>query len=280
MQYRDDTLRHTSTAQGEELWKLIRTSGSDLFMNPVLTQNLTEEMAVFLAGKKSTSSDMLGMLADDSRFRGSYQLKLALCKNPKTPAKIVLSLLKFLRVFDLGEITKNRNIPIAIRKKTEYSLREKIPTMPSGVKAALAKRSSPEIIIALLETGDRHTLAACLDSPLLTEDHLCRLITSPVSPPLFIRAVAEHAKWSLRYRIRYALIRNNCTPMLCVAKFIRSLKTTDLRELYADSALPSSSRPYLFHELLLREESVEIPQQERYNLPHDEDPDCSHAELP
>jgi hypothetical protein len=48
------------------------------------------------------------MLAGDIRFKSSYRLKLNLCKNPKTPQKIVLSLLKYLRIFDLGDITKDR----------------------------------------------------------------------------------------------------------------------------------------------------------------------------
>jgi hypothetical protein len=213
------------------------------------------------------------MLASDVRFKGSYRLQLAICKNPNTPPRITLSLLKFLKIFDLGDITKNQNIPIAIRQKIEYSLREKIAAMPSGVKVALSKRSGINIIVTLLEKGDKNVVNACLESPLLTEEHLCKIINSPAVKPPFIKTLSEHAKWSFRYRIRYSLVRNYHTPMLSVTKFISALKTADLRELYSDKSLPSSTRPYIFNELASRNESVEIPQGKRYNLSGDEDAD-------
>jgi len=244
-----------------------------------INKNLTEDMAVFLAKKKNTSSELLEILAADGRFKGSYKLKLTLCKNPKTPLKVVLSLLKFLRIFDLGDLTKNQNIPINIRQKVEYSLIEKIASLPSGVKVAMTKRASPNIIIALLEKGDRNLICSCLESPLMTEDYLCTVINKPGSSPLVIKTIAEHARWSLRYRIRYALARNYHTPMILVTKFINTLRTADLRELYSDRSLPSSTRPYIFNELVLRDESVEIPQEERYNLSEDEDSGFTDTEI-
>jgi hypothetical protein len=267
----NDEVQLTRTAENEELWKLVRDSSRDVSLQAIFHKNLTEDMAVCIARKKNTSSELLGILAADIRFKGSYKLKLALCNNPKTPQKIILSLLKFLRIFDLGDITKNQNIPITIRQKIEYSLIEKIASLPSGIKVAMTKRSSLNIIIALLEKGDKHLICSCLESPLMTEDHLCTLINKTGSSPLFIKTIAEHSKWSLRYRIKYALARNYHTPLMYVTKFIHTLKTTDLRELYSDRSLPSSTRPYIFSELILREESVEIPQEERYNLSEDED---------
>jgi hypothetical protein len=113
----------------------------------------------------------------------------------------------------------------------------------------------------------------------LTEEYLCKIIGSSAAKPLFIKTLSEHAKWSLRYRIRYSLVRNYHTPMLPVTKFISALKTTDLRELYSDTSLPSSTRPYIFNELVSRNESVEIPRGKRYNLSGDEDEDFAEREL-
>ncbi len=146
----DDKLKLASTADSEELWKLVRDSSPDVVLNTIFNKNLNEDMAVFIARKKNSSPEVLGMLASDIRFKGSYKLTLAICNNPKTPLKITLSLLKFLRIFDLGDITKNQNIPISIRQKIEYSIIEKIASLPSGVKVALAKRASINIIIQLL----------------------------------------------------------------------------------------------------------------------------------
>ena len=67
--------------------------------------------------------------------------------------------------------------------------------------------------------------------------------------------------------------------MTDVTKFISALKTADLRELYSDKSLPSSTRPYIFNELAFRDESVEIPQEERYNLSGDEDSDFADNDM-
>ena len=267
----DEKMKLASTADGEKLWNLIRVSSPDIVYKSIFNKNLTEDMAVFIAKKNNSSPDVLGILAADIRFKGSYKLMLAICNNPKTPQKITLSLLKFLRIFDMGDITKNRNIPISIRQKIEYSIIDKISSLPSGVKVAIAKRSSINIIIQLLEKGDMNVIRSCLESPLLTEDHLFTLISKPKTKHLLIKNIAEHPKWSLRYRIKYALVRNYYTPMTHATKFISSLKTADLRELYSDPSLPSSTRPYIFNELNLRNESAEIPQDEMYDLSGDED---------
>ena len=274
----EDKLRLAQTADNEELWKLVRDPSSDVVMNTISNKSLTEDMAVFIAKKKNTSSEVLGILASDIRFKGSYKLKLSICKNPKTPPKITLSLLKFLRIFDLGDITKDQNIPIAIRQKIEYSLLERSASLPSGVKVALSKRSSVNIIISLLEKGDKNVVSSCLESPSLTEEHLCKLINAPAAKPILIKALSEHAKWSLRYRIRYSLVRNYHTQMAYVIQFINTLKTADLRELYSDKSLPSSTRPYIFNELSFRNESVEIPQEKRYNLSGDEDTELTDGD--
>lgn len=270
---RNEDLKLASAPDSEELWKLIRDSRPDAALNALSNKNLNEDMAVFIAKKKNTAPEVLGMLAADIRFKGSYKLTLAICNNPKTPLKITLSLLKFLGIFDLGDITKNQNIPISIRQKIEYSVIEKMSSLPSGVKVALAKRASANIIIPLLEKGDRNVISSCLESPLLTEDHLCALINRAKTKYLLIKTIAEHPKWSLRYRIKYALVRNYYTPMTYATKFISTLKTADLRELYYDKSLPSSTKPYIFNELALRDEPAEIPQDETYDLSGDEDSD-------
>lgn len=276
---RDEKQKFASTYDSEGLWKLVRDSSPDAVLNAISNKNLKEDMAVFIAKKKNSSPEVLGMLAADIRFKGSYKLALAICNNPKTPLKITLSLLKFLGIFDLGDITKNPNIPISIRQKIEYSVIERISSLPSGVKVALAKRASINIIVRLLEKGDRNVILSCLESPLLTEDHLCTLINRAKTKYLLIKTIAEHTKWSLRYRIKYALVRNYFTPMTYATKFISTLKTADLRELYSDISLPLSTRPYIFNELALRDESAEIPQEETYDLSGNEDSDFTDNDM-
>lgn len=267
----DQKIRIAQNASGEDLWKLVRDSHPDVILNVALNKNLTEEMAVFLAKKKSTPSEVLGLLANDIRFKDSYKLKLSICKNPKTPEKITFSILKFLRIFDLGDMTRDQNLPVNVRQKIEYSIYERIPSMPAGNKIALSKRANSNIVVALMERGDKKVISECLASPTLTEGHICKVINRKDTKPLLVKMIAENQKWSLRYSIKYALTRNYHTPMIQVSAFIKEIKTSDLKDLYSDSNLPASTKPFIYRELLERNETVEIDEEETFELSEDDD---------
>jgi hypothetical protein len=143
--------------------------------------------------------------------------------------------------------------------------------MPSGNKIALAKRANSTVVTTLMERSDKKVIASCLESPVLTEGHLWKLISKPSTKPLLIKMIAEHPKWSLRYSIKYALIRNFHAPMTQVAEFIKGMKSPDLRDLYSDRNLPSATRPFIYRELLDRGESLKEPPEETYELYDDED---------
>lgn len=262
-------LEHAHTAQDEELWSLVRDTHPRILLNVTLNRSLNEEMALFLAKKRTTPAEALGILGGDARFKDSYKLKLALCRNPITPPRISFSLLKFLRVFDLGDLTKNQTVPVTLRQKIELLLTEKIPSMPSGNRVALAKRSSSAIVMAIMARGDHNTVKACLDCAVITETHVCESINKASVKPAVIHMIAEHPKWSLRYAVKYSLIRNFHAPMIYVTRFIPDMKTKDLRELYFYDSLPKSTRPFIFSELMERGVPVEMPKEETHELSED-----------
>lgn len=276
-----ERMRAALSAHGAELWALVRDPDPQVVSQATLNRNLTEEMAVFIAKRKIVPAETLEFLAADARFKGSYMLKVAICKNHRTPQKVTLSILKFIRLFDLSDITRDQHININIRQKVESMIGERIPAMPRGNKMALAKRASTNVLLALMERGDESVISVCLDSPLLTEAYLYKLINNPQTKPAVIKMLATHPKWSLSYFIRFALTRNFYTPMSCVAKFIAQMKTTDLKELYCDPKLPSSTKPFIFQELGERDETVEVHPEVTYELHDDDDhalPDRTNAD--
>jgi len=267
-----EKIRMAQTAEGEELWKLVREHHTEIISNVTLNRNFTEDMALFVAKKRSVSPELLGFLAQDVRFKESYKLKLAICKNPKTPQRIVFSLLKFLRIFDIADLTRDQHLPVNVRQKIEQLLCEKIPSLPSGIQKALARRASSAVVITLMKQGEEGVISACLESPTLTEGHLSSVITMQAPTPLLIQMIARHPKWSVRYPVRYALVRNFNTPLVRVIHFISEMKTSDLKDLYADPKLPTSTKPFLFRELLLREKAHEEEKDEHYTVDGQEDP--------
>ncbi len=242
----------------EDLWNILRETGAEKFNEIILHKDLTEEMALYIAENRNTPPEALGILASSVRFKDSYRLKLALCKNPKTPQRVTLSLLKFLRLFDLADLTKNQKIHINIRQKVEQILKEKIPSLPIGNRITLAKRSSGTVVQYILEKakGGKEVsglINTCLENPMLREGDVLRLINSETTPPNVIQAIAIHPRWTTRYSIRYALIRNFYTPLSIVVEFLKDMKIQDLEELYNDEAVPSSTKPFIYREITERQ---------------------------
>lgn len=242
----------------EGLWTLLRKSPQRL-EEFLFSKDLTEEQAILLAENPNTPPECLSILAGLTNFRDSYRLKLALCKNPKTPQRVTLSLLKFLRLFDLADLTRNYHIHINIRQKIEQILKEKIPSLPLGNRITLAKRSSSQVVISLLETakGGKEVsglIKTCLENPFLKEGDILKLINKPATPREVILAIATSPKWSTRYSIRYALTRNFNTPLSIIVEFLKDLNTQDLEELYKDEAVGSSTKPFIYRELIARME--------------------------
>ncbi len=271
----EDRIKEAVTSEGEELWNAVKDPHPEVAGNAVYNRHFTEDMALFMAKRKNVSAEVLSLLATDRRFKDSYKLKLLLCRNPKTPQRVVFSLLKFLRIFDLSDITRDQHVHINIRQKIEFIISEKLKSMPSGLKIALARRANATILLCIMEYGDEPVIRACLENPALTEGHVCRTINRPATGAPVIRQIAADKKWTLRYYVRYALIRNVHAPLVNVVKFIPGMKTADLRDLYADPKLPLSTRPFIFRELCDRGENAAVPQDEVYLLSGDED---SHLE--
>lgn len=263
-------IRAAQSAEGEELWQALKSRHHEALLNAAHNRNLTEDMALFIIKQKGSPPEALGFLASDVKFKDSYRVKLALAKNPRTPQRVSLSLLKYLRIFDMADLSRNHFIPAVLRQKVELALMEKVPALPPGMKIALSRRANSRVLESIIQRGDRRAIDACLESPRLTEEMLYRLLNKQTTKPLVVRAVAEHPVWSLRYLVRYALIRNFHTPLQYAETFIEGMKSTDLRDIHADPRLPLSTRPFIFRELRRRNEPVETGEEKVYELSEDD----------
>ena len=133
-----------SAAGEEELKPLVYHKSSEVIAILINNKNLTEDLAAVIAGRKNIDSGILEFLSHHIRWKDSYKVRLALCKNPKTPQKITFSLIKFLRVFDLAGLTRNNVLPVNVRVRIEGEIGEKIPAMALGIKIALAKKGQQQ----------------------------------------------------------------------------------------------------------------------------------------
>ncbi len=244
-------------AREEEIVNLVQDPAPRVVRALLENPHLSEEHILVLANRKNMPPELLEAIFRDKRWSESYPVRLALAKNPKTPLFAALSIARFLRLFDLAEIARSHHLPVLYRKKLEAIVIEKIPALALGVKKTLARMSAGDILLALIQDGYPEVVKACLDNPSLVEAHLYKVISRKTTTPGTIRTIAEHRAWCCRYQIKFALVRNEHTPLSHTVVFLSDLKLYDLRELYRDPLLPTGVRPAIHRELLERGQDPE-----------------------
>lgn len=254
MKVADEDLKSAMTATEEELKTLVHHPSSQVISRILFNQNLTEDLALVIANRKNIHPEIIEVLYHSRKWKECYRFVYALCKNPRTPQKISLSLLKSLRIIDVADLTRNKQVPITLRAKAEAYINEKMLALPLGIKIALARRASGNVLTRLIEDGMKQVVDVCLQSPYLTEADVCKIVHMKKTTIQVIRQIAEHPKWRLRYDVQWSLIRNNNAPLAHVVNYLEKIKTTDLKELYRDPEVPVSTKPFIYRELLDRGE--------------------------
>jgi hypothetical protein len=235
-------------------------------------QKLREEDVLIIANRKNVPPEVLDAIAKSGKWAESYPIRLALAKNPKTPLSVSLSIVRYLRLFDIAEMTRSPHIPHVFRHKVEAIVIERIPTMPLGYKKSLAKMAVGNVLLKLLQDADANVVALCLNNPRLQESHLFKVINHRDTYAETIRLIAAHPAWSGRSLVRYALTRNSHMPLTLTERFLRNMKLQELRELYTDHLLPASVKPLVYRELLSRgEEPKERPDEQIFEIDENDD---------
>ena len=234
--------------------------------------HLTEKNVLVITTRKNLPGDIFEMIAKNKRWAESYPIRLALAKNPKTPLSISLSIARYIRLFDLAEISRSRFLPIVFRHKLEAILIEKIPSMALGVKKTLAKIVSGEVLLMLIHDGYPEVVKLCLDSPYLLESHLYKVLSRHNTMPGTVKAIAKHKNWSSRSMIKFALIRNEHTPLSLSVQFLAAMKIVDLRELYNDPSVSVTIKPFIHRKLRERGEEPDKAMEEQvYEIDEEDD---------
>lgn len=253
----DKRIELAATALAEEIARYLHNPSPRVIRALLGNPQLSEEDILIIATRKNLPPDVLQTIARDKRWAESYPVRLALAKNPQTPLSVSLSLARFLRLFDLEEITRSHFIPLVFRRKVEAMIVERIPAMPLGNKKTLARKAAGTVLLKMLQDRDPEVVELCLNNPNMVEAHLFKIINREGTTPDTIIMVARHPNWSTRGLIRFSLARSPHTPLSLSVPFLTSMKLTDLRELYADPLLPVTVKPFVHRELLRRGKNPE-----------------------
>jgi hypothetical protein len=248
----EEKIAHAASADGDQVLALLHDPSPQVIRALLENRNLRQEDVLAIASRKNLPADVLEMIARDFRWTESYPIRLALANNPKTPLPVSLSLVRYLRLFDIAELARSHLLPLAFRHKVEAIVMERIPTMPLGYKKTLARTAVGNVLLRLLQDPDTEVIALCLNNPRLIEGHLFKIISRTDTASETIRMIAGHPNWSSRSLVRFALVRNEHTPPALVERFLRVMKSRELRELYADPALSKNVKPFVHRELVSR----------------------------
>ena len=70
---------------------------------------------VALSKSRQVSSDVLRHIAKNRDWMKNYEVQQGMVANPKCPQAIAITLIKNMRLGDLGSLARNTNVPAVIR---------------------------------------------------------------------------------------------------------------------------------------------------------------------
>ena len=75
---------------------------------------ITDGEIASIVNSKQADEEVLRIVAEKREWMKSYQIRLGLVRNPKTPIVMAMNLLPTLMVKDLGRLAKSRDVPEAV----------------------------------------------------------------------------------------------------------------------------------------------------------------------
>jgi hypothetical protein len=204
--------------------------------------SLDENHLLQLLKRRDLSEDLLRALYKTPLVEGSHTLKVALVKNPMTPAPLTLALIPHLYLFELVAICYLPGATADQKLAAERAVIQRLPATPLGSKITLARRGTAAIVAALLQEGEPGIVAPCLGNPHIQEAAIFRFLTGPRATAEAISEVARHPRWKARPNLRMAILKNGRTPLVWFTLFLPALPTAEIRNLLATRSLTPGQR--------------------------------------
>ncbi|MGB7281296.1 MAG: hypothetical protein WBE13_03455 [Candidatus Acidiferrum sp.] len=245
-------LERALAATGDELTALLHHPDAEVLLALLDNPALEETQLCILLERKNLPAEILEEVAGRKPLLKNYRVKRALAFHPRTPRLVTLRLLRDLYLMDLVQLTLLPGIPTELKRNAEDQLVARLPQLPLGQKITLARRGPARLAGALLAEGHAQVVAIVLDNAYLTEAQVLRALAREKLPPVVVRSIAQHRKWSITYNVRLALVRHPSSPLATVLAYLPELTVSDLRELASPGIVSESLRKYLQAEVQRR----------------------------
>ncbi len=116
-------LAHTGDRSIRNL--LIKDKNRIVALSVLKNPKLTEQEVTMTASSTNTSEEILRDIANSREWMKSYNIKMAMVCNPRTPLSSSLKLIDYLRERDLKAMAKNKGVPGVLKAAAERKLKLK-----------------------------------------------------------------------------------------------------------------------------------------------------------
>jgi hypothetical protein len=245
-------LQRARSASGDDLDLLIHEADAETLLALLENPNMQEPHVTRLLERLDLSSGVLTAVAKEGKWTSSESIRLRLARHPRTPSRIAISMLRQLYLFDLVRLSLLSSAPADIRRAAEEFILTRVPHIPIGEKLTLARRGPARVVAAVLAEGHPQAVKLALANSLLTESQVLKVLAKPDVPARVVTSIAQHAKWSLQYNVRVALVRHEHTPVPALLQFLPDITLRDLKDVLTLEAVTPHVRKYIQQELARR----------------------------
>jgi len=113
---------------------LIKDSNKMVSSSVLKSPRITESEIETISRSKSVSDEVIRMISSNREWTRSYQVKLNLVSNPKTPLPESMRFMNHLRDKDLRDLARSRNIPSQVATQAKRLLQRKELKARPGAK--------------------------------------------------------------------------------------------------------------------------------------------------
>ena len=215
---------------------------------------LNEELALSLLTRRDLHGTVLENLAKNQNVMKHRKVIVALVAHPRTPRYVSLPITRRLYTFELLKIAMLPPVPTDVKMIAEDAIINRVETISSGERLALAKQGTTRIAAALLADPEERVIICALDNARLTEPNVVTALMRDDVPENLVRTVAAHPKWSIRNEVQIALLKSEQLPLARAIQLADALSSKTLREVLANSRLHEQVKTYLLQVLERRKQ--------------------------
>jgi hypothetical protein len=245
-------LYNALTAGDEDLFQIIEDPSMEVLGAALKNPAFDENHLLILLQRRDLSGDLIRAVYRLPMVGENRQLKVALVRNPCTPAHVTMALLPHLQLFELLDICYLACVAPDQKMAAERAIIQRLPLTPLGNKITVARRGTPSVVEALLKEGDTRFLEACLDNPRLKESAIFGFLSGPNATAEGISIVARHPRWKSRLNLQLAILKNPKTPEVWFTLFLPHLSANDVKGVLASKKINHNQKKIVREELKRR----------------------------